>query len=98
MGQKDTHNFQMSFAPPLLERIQHLCKLMSQLLLTSIVNAKQGTSLVKVVDAPYHKHLNKIKVTCHNFDDLVRQCYWVWGDMTSINVKEISFALFSYPS
>ncbi len=21
------------------------------------------------------------KVTWHNFDDLVRQCYWVWGDM-----------------
>ncbi len=26
------------------------------------------------------------KVTWHNFDDLVRQCYWVWGDMTSITV------------
>ncbi len=26
------------------------------------------------------------KVTCHNFDDLVRQCYLVWGNMTSINV------------
>ncbi len=26
------------------------------------------------------------KVTWHNFDDLVRQCYRVWGDMTSITV------------
>ncbi len=26
------------------------------------------------------------KVTCHNFDDLFRQCYWVWGDMSSITV------------
>ena len=26
------------------------------------------------------------KVTWHNFVDLVRQCYWVWGDMSSITV------------
>ncbi len=25
-------------------------------------------------------------VTCHNFDDLDRQCYWVWANMTSITV------------
>ncbi len=35
----------------------------------------------------YNFHLNtSTKVTCHNFDDLVPQCYWVWGDMTSITV------------
>ncbi len=34
------------------------------------------------------------KVTWHNFDDLVRQRYWAWGDMTTVAVQEISFALF----
>ena len=26
------------------------------------------------------------KITWINFDDLVRQCYWVWGDMTSLTI------------
>ncbi len=26
------------------------------------------------------------KVTCHNFDDLVRQCYWVWGNMWLVSL------------
>ncbi len=33
-----------------------------------------------------HKVKTSTKVNWHNFDDLVRQCYWVWGNMTSITV------------
>ncbi len=49
------------------------------------VIAQLNTSLTSIPIQSQYKHLIT-KVTCHNFDDLVRQCYWVWGDMTSITV------------
>ncbi len=50
--------------------------------------SKFGLTLTEVIIMRcINNHINtSTKVTCHNFDDLVRQCYWVWGDMTSITV------------
>ncbi len=41
---------------------------------------------VKIDDTDLVAINTSTKVTCHNFDDVVRQWYWVWGDMTSITV------------
>ncbi len=37
------------------------------------------------------------KVTWHNFDDLVLQCYCVWDNMTSINVCKFLLLSFDTP-
>ncbi len=74
-----SHCFHTSSDKRACQVVKHTINEQFKVIWLNQINLKETSSNILQINT-------STKVTCHNFDDLVRQCYWVWGNMTYITV------------